>query len=89
APSEEPGEVRISSVRRDGMAVAEVAHNGPGLATRVRDHLFQFFAGSARSGGSGLGLPIAREIMRAHGGEISIAKFDDSGTVIRLELPDE
>ena len=81
--------VRISGARRDGQAVIEVADNGPGLSPRARDHLFEPFAGSARSGGSGLGLPIAREIMSAHGGEISIARSDENGTVIRLELPDE
>ena len=89
APSESAGEVRISASRRDGLAVIEVADNGPGLAPRARDHLFEPFAGSTRSGGSGLGLPIAREIMHAHGGEISIAKSDETGTVIRLELPGE
>jgi signal transduction histidine kinase len=83
------GVVRISAARRDGLAVIEVADNGPGFAARARTHLFEPFVGSTRSGGSGLGLPIAREIMHAHGGEISISKSDESGTVIRLELPDE
>lgn len=89
ASSEEPGEVRVSAARRNGLAVIEVADNGPGLAPRARDHLFEPFAGSTRSGGSGLGLPIAREIMHAHGGEISIARSDETGTVIRLELLQE
>ena len=89
AATAESGAVRISAARRDGRAVIEVADNGPGLSPRAKDHLFEPFVGSARTGGSGLGLPIAREIMHAHGGEISIASSDESGTVIRLELPDE
>ena len=86
---EKSAEVPISAARRDGRAVIEVTDNGPGLSPRAKDHLFEPFAGSTRSGGSGLGLPIAREIMHAHGGEISIARSDETGTVIRLELPDE
>ena len=87
--AESPGRVRISASRRDGFAVVEMADDGPGLPPRAREHLFEPFAGSTRPGGSGLGLPIAREIMHAHGGEISIARSDETGTVIRLELPDE
>ncbi len=86
---EKSAEVPVSAARRDGRAVIEVTDNGPGLSPRAKDHLFEPFAGSTRSGGSGLGLPIAREIMHAHGGEISIARSDETGTVIRLELPDE
>ena len=82
------GEVRISASRENGKAIIEVADNGPGLAERARAHLFEPFVGSTRAGGTGLGLPIAREIMNAHGGEISIARSDGNGTVIRLELPD-
>ena len=83
------GEVRVSAVLRNGLAVIEVADTGPGLPARAREHLFEPFAGSTHPGGSGLGLPIAREILHAHGGEISIARSDATGTAIRLELPDE
>ena len=86
---ERGGVVRIGAARRDGLAVIEITDNGPGLPPRAREHLFEPFVGSTRPGGSGLGLPIAREIMHAHGGEISIAKSDEDGTVIRLELTDE
>ena len=83
------GEVRIGAAWDNGKAIIEIADNGPGLTERARAHLFEPFVGSTRAGGTGLGLPIAREIMRAHGGDISIASSDGSGTVIRLELPGE
>ncbi len=83
------GEVRIGAAWDNGKAIIEIADNGPGLPERARAHLFEPFVGSTRAGGTGLGLPIAREIMRAHGGDISIASSDGSGTVIRLELPGE
>ena len=89
AMGEAPGEVRIAASRTNGKAIIEIADNGPGLPERARAHLFEPFIGSTRAGSTGLGLPIAREILRAHGGEISIARSDGDGTVIRLELPDQ
>jgi signal transduction histidine kinase len=89
AMGEAPGEVRIAASRTNGKAIIEVSDDGPGLPERARAHLFEPFVGSTRAVGTGLGLPIAREIMRAHGGEISIARSDGDGTVIRLELPDQ
>ena len=64
-----------------------VADNGPGLAPRARENLFQPFAGSARAGGIGLGLAIAREVLRAHGGELRLVRSDAAGTVFALDIP--
>jgi signal transduction histidine kinase len=50
--------------------------------------LFQPFSGSTRKGGTGLGLTIARDLVRAHGGDIALVETGDSGTVFRLDLPD-
>jgi signal transduction histidine kinase len=50
-------------------------------------HLFEAFAGSTRPGGTGLGLPIAREIMRAHGGDVELVHTGDDGTAFHLTLP--
>ena len=51
------------------------------------DNLFRPFAGSARPGGTGLSLAIAREVMRAHGGEIARAQTTAAGTAFVLKLP--
>jgi signal transduction histidine kinase len=64
-----------------------IADNGPGLPEKVRDKLFQPFAGSGRAGGTGLGLPIARDLMRGHGGDIALAETGAHGTVFHLHLP--
>jgi len=53
----------------------------------VRANLFQPFTGSTRVGGSGLGLSIARDLLRGHGGDISLVKTNPDGTVFRLVLP--
>jgi signal transduction histidine kinase len=74
--------------RADGATLAiEVGDDGPGLAPKARENLFRPFAGSARPGGAGLGLAIAREVLRAHGGEIALAQSTAQGTIFVLRLP--
>ena len=83
------GEKRLSvTVEEDGhCAHFWVRDSGPGLPTRARDNLFKAFTGSTRKGGSGLGLAIARELARAHGGDLVLIKSDESGTVFAVMLP--
>jgi signal transduction histidine kinase len=69
------------------MIAIEIADDGPGLPPKARDNLFRPFFGTARPGGSGLGLSIARELARAHGGELSLVSSTGAGTVFRLTLP--
>ncbi len=66
----------------------DVADDGPGLSLRAQQRLFQPFAGSGRDGGTGLGLVIVRDIMRAHGGDVTLVESSDTGTVFRLQMPD-
>jgi signal transduction histidine kinase len=65
-----------------------VRDSGAGVAPDVLPHLFERFYRSADSRGSGLGLPIARSLVVAHGGEISAASDGPGrGTTIRFWLP--
>jgi signal transduction histidine kinase len=61
---------------------------GPGLPPKARENLFTPFRGSARSGGIGLGLAIARELVLAHGGTIALVEKPAPGTLFRIEIPD-
>ncbi len=79
--------LRFAAARDAATIAIEVADNGPGLPPKARENLFRPFFGSARPGGSGLGLAIARELVRAHGGELSLASSTGAGTVFRLTLP--
>lgn len=74
--------------RRDGAVVTlQVADTGPGLPERARAHLFEPFQGSGRRGGTGLGLVIAAELIRAHGGEIRL--LDGTlGATFSIVIPD-
>ncbi|MFQ5983938.1 MAG: PAS domain-containing sensor histidine kinase [Alphaproteobacteria bacterium] len=82
-----PGEVRIAARRSTHAVEVEVADSGPGLPPAAREHLFEPFTGSARPGGVGLGLAISRELVRGHGGDLTLIKSDASGTTFRLSLP--
>ena len=80
-------QVRVVGRREGAVVVLEVADTGPGLPPRSREHLFEPFHGSMRSGGTGLGLAIAAEIVRLHGGEISL--LDGTiGAAFRISIPD-
>ncbi len=69
--------------------ILRLADDGPGLAQRAKDNLFQPFAGSTRPGGAGLGLAIARELAQGHGGDLTLARSGPEGSVFELRLPSE
>ena len=79
--------IEVAVAPDDDCLIIEVADDGPGIAAALQSDLFKPFATSGRSGGSGLGLAIAREIVRAHGGELSLAATGPDGTIFRIELP--
>lgn len=79
--------VRISAVREASIVRIVVADNGPGVPAKAREHLFQAFQGSARKGGTGLGLVIAHELIVAHGGTLRL--LDRSpGAAFEIAIPD-
>ena len=80
-------QIRITGRREGSVVVLEVSDTGPGVPEKARAHLFQAFQGSARAGGTGLGLAIAAELVRAHGGEISLVP-GTIGATFRIAIPD-
>lgn len=81
------GRVTAEHRQDEGVDVITLSDDGPGLPQRARSHLFQPFAGSAREGGAGLGLAIARELAQGHAGELNLAATGPEGTVFELRLP--
>ena len=82
--------VRLQAVV-EGVAVA-VEDTGHGIEPEHLPHLFERFyrtdwARAKDSGGTGLGLPIVKEIVEAHGGSISVTSQVDMGSVFTLHLP--
>ena len=79
------GEVRVSSRRDDGHAVAEIADRGPGITAADRARIFEPFFSTKNS--TGLGLSICHSIVGQHGGVLEALPREDGGTVFRLTLP--
>jgi signal transduction histidine kinase len=87
-PSECPAdEILVTASRSDGKNIINICDSGPGVEKKVRQHLFEAFRGSSGKRGSGLGLAISREIILAHGGDISL--LDGPRTCFRIILFDE
>jgi signal transduction histidine kinase len=88
----EVGHVDVRLLAEPERAVVEIADTGVGVPATEVDHLFvPFFRASTATReaipGAGLGLSIAKEIIDAHGGRISLETQEGSGTSIRVELP--
>lgn len=82
-----PGSVEVSARDLDDATVIRVIDTGPGLPLRARENLFAAFQGGARKGGTGLGLVIAAELVRGHGGRLDLVRSDADGTEFCLTLP--
>ena len=81
------GHIRVVALRDGKRVTIEVSDNGPGVPEKARTHLFQAFQGSARKGGTGLGLAVAQELVNAHGGTIRL-RNTAKGATFELEIPD-
>jgi signal transduction histidine kinase len=80
-----PGEIRIEvSLAKPGVVRISVHDSGPGISETIQ--LFRLFE-TTKPDGSGLGLPISKEIAHAHGGNLDAERLEPSGTVFHLELP--
>jgi len=89
APNDpERDQIRVVGRREGSVVILQVADTGPGLPERARAHLFEAFQGAARRGGTGLGLVIAAELIRAHGGEIRLIE-GTIGAMFRIVIPDQ
>ncbi len=85
------GEIRLTARHEDNVVVISVADQGVGIRQEDISLLFEPFGRGRHahgiSGGSGLGLYLAREIVRRHGGQISLRSQVDVGTTVTLRLP--
>ena len=83
----QPGEVCLSATEDDSVWTILVSDTGPGLPAKAQEHLFQPFQGGVRKGGTGLGLVIAADLVRGHGGRLELQRTDTSGTQFAIQLP--
>ncbi len=79
-------QVRLSVLRQPRAVLVTVDDDGPGIPPGLREHVFRPFESGAE-GGTGLGLTIARDIARAHGGDIVLEDSPMGGLRARIRLP--
>jgi signal transduction histidine kinase len=90
--TEDADPVGVGAYREGDELILEVADAGPGIPEDQVDRVFDRFSRAddhrARGGGgTGLGLPIARAIARAHGGDLTVCSPGNGGTTMRFKLP--
>jgi signal transduction histidine kinase len=87
------GLVEVVGERTNGTVSISVRDEGVGIPEHQHPKIFtKFFRGDAAAGGiagSGLGLAFARAVVEAHGGQITFTSESGSGSVFRIELPQE
>ncbi len=86
---ENGGKVVVRALPQGSTSIMiEVADSGPGVAEADREKIFEpFFTTKPDGKGTGLGLPIVRNIVDQHRGQISVAKSDLGGAAFRVVIP--
>jgi len=80
------GRIDVDIGGLDGDCRIIIRDNGPGIPPDARRRIFEPFF-TTKSRGTGLGLPIARQAIEAHGGDIAVDCPQDGGTVVEIRLP--
>ena len=88
----EGGEVRLAARAEGDKVRIEVADTGIGIAEGDLEHVFDRFYRAndrrvAKSTGSGLGLALAREVVRMHGGDITLESTLNEGSTFTMTVP--
>jgi len=86
--ADRPGWVLLATQHADGCIQISVADNGCGMSPEVLRHVYEpFYTTRAVGAGTGLGLTVARDVARAHRGEIAISSQLGRGTRVEVSLP--
>jgi signal transduction histidine kinase len=67
--------------------VLRISDTGCGIPAEIMPKLFEPFVTHGKSHGTGLGMAIARSVIEAHGGKISLASIRGNGTTVDIRLP--
>jgi signal transduction histidine kinase len=82
------GDIRVCTGNDTGSVFVEIADNGNGIAQEHLSRIFEpFFTTKPVGKGTGLGLSISYDIVKMHGGDISVASEVGRGTTFRVRIP--
>ena len=85
--SDEPT-VSVTTKKSDNQVIITVSDNGNGIPQKIVDKIFQpFFTTKPTGQGTGLGLSLSYDIVKAHGGEIKVETREGEGTTFIIQLP--
>ena len=87
--SKSEGRITIAAGDESESWWLRVSDTGPGLPPRAQEHLFTPFQGGVSKGGTGLGLAIAAELVKGHGGALTLESTGAEGTTFAIALPKE
>ena len=80
--------VSVTSEKKDDQVLIYVKDNGNGIPPSILDKIFQpFFTTKPTGQGTGLGLSLSYDIVKAHGGELTVATKEGEGTTFTIQLP--
>src|SRR6187455_1368101 len=80
--------VSVSTKKTNGKVEIKVSDNGNGIPQKVLDKIFQpFFTTKPTGQGTGLGLSLSYDIVKAHGGELKVETQEGEGSEFKVELP--
>jgi len=80
--------VTVATAKRDGRVEIRVKDNGNGIPQKILDKIFQpFFTTKPTGQGTGLGLSLAYDIVKAHGGGIKVDTIEGAGSEFVIQLP--
>jgi len=80
--------VAVSTKKADNKIIISVKDNGNGIPQKAIDKIFQpFFTTKPTGQGTGLGLSLSYDIIKAHGGEIKVETKEGEGTEFVIQVP--
>ena len=80
--------VSVSTKRNNGIVEISVKDNGNGIPPEIKDKIFQpFFTTKPTGQGTGLGLSLAYDIVKAHGGELNVETKEGEGSEFSIKIP--
>jgi len=80
--------VSVITKKNNGIVEIKVTDNGNGIPQKVLDKIFQpFFTTKPTGQGTGLGLSLAYDIVKAHGGELRVETEEGEGTSFIIQIP--
>jgi len=82
------GDISVVTKRLGKQISITVSDNGNGILQKILDKIFQpFFTTKPTGQGTGLGLSLSYDIIKAHGGEIKVNTKENDGSEFIIELP--